>query len=348
MKKKITKILKTLHLEVLLWILIVILTIPFLLTGYINIHRNQWETDRNFYGKECTADKIKVVKNSYKMVECQTKNITKIKKNGKLQYKYYENGDKILILSKKNYKKYVKGSDIFYAYIPTCKLSYQSKRGKLTADLEGKSYTITPHKFFPNEINAAKQMVEKECKDKIFSTYSDEDVENMYTKKETNTIVSILLDDHHFIEFKDKRGRDLTTLFTVTNNNFEGNICGKSLVKSSKYDQLFDDHWFYLPSPKLNDAKGKLFLFAAHLNMYYYDNFSLLYFLLLLIPFLLLNRIYIYLFDQCDKKFIACGMLCLLEIGIFLFARQYYIVSIIVIFVTFIWWYYLLKKISSM
>lgn len=49
----------------------------------INLNRDKLENDRNFYGKECSVDQLKVTKNGYEKYECNVKNITKKKELGK-------------------------------------------------------------------------------------------------------------------------------------------------------------------------------------------------------------------------------------------------------------------------
>lgn len=262
--------------------LIVIFLIPLLLTGYIKLQRKHWETDRNFYGNEIIAEKLKIVKNDYQTVQCQTKNFVKVKRNKKIECDYYEDNDKIFTITQEDYNRYVKGADVFYAYRPICKLTYQSERGRLTADFISEKYSITPRKFSDNELKDVKQKIIKESKDKIFSTYSDEEaVENLKKNQKKSFISKFLYSmkakDTELIRFEDKNGRKLTTLFTVTNNDYEANICGRSLVKSSKYDQLFEDSCFYLPSPELNHAENQLLLFAALLNIHYCGNFFAMY-----------------------------------------------------------------------
>lgn len=270
--------------------LIIIFSIPLLLIGYIQTKRDSWETDRNFYGNEITSQQLKVIKNDYEAVQCQTKNFVKVKRNGETECDYYEDNHKIFTITKEEYNWCAKGADVFYAYRPICKLVYQSERGKLTADYTSEKYSITPHKFSDNELKDIKQKIIKESENMIFPTYSVAEAEKHFKNHEKKShFFKILCDigivDKGTLLYKDKNGNNLTTSFFVSSDDYEVDICGKSLVKSSKYDQLFEDSCFYLPSSKLDHPLEQMLLFAAHLNIHYPGNFFLTYILFVVLIF---------------------------------------------------------------
>lgn len=45
--------------------LIILLLLPLITMIVINLNRDKLENDRNFYGKECSVDQLKVTKNGY-------------------------------------------------------------------------------------------------------------------------------------------------------------------------------------------------------------------------------------------------------------------------------------------
>lgn len=51
-----------------IWIkytLIILFLLPLITMIVINLNRDKLENDRNFYGKECSVDQLKVTKNGY-------------------------------------------------------------------------------------------------------------------------------------------------------------------------------------------------------------------------------------------------------------------------------------------
>lgn len=47
------------------YMLIILLLLPLITMIVINLNRDKLENDRNFYGKECSVDQLKVTKNGY-------------------------------------------------------------------------------------------------------------------------------------------------------------------------------------------------------------------------------------------------------------------------------------------
>ena len=102
--------------------------LPLITMIVINLNRDKLENDRNFYGKECSVDQLKVTKNGYEKYECNVKNITKKKELGKIKYDYADNVTQFE-LTAAEYEKYAKGVDVFYIYTPECELKYKSNNG---------------------------------------------------------------------------------------------------------------------------------------------------------------------------------------------------------------------------
>ena len=119
------------------YMLIILLLLPLITMIVINLNRDKLENDRNFYGKECSVDQLKVTKNGYEKYECNVKNITKKKELGKIKYDYADNVTQFE-LTAAEYEKYAKGVDVFYIYTPECELKYKSNNGILTAAFSGK------------------------------------------------------------------------------------------------------------------------------------------------------------------------------------------------------------------
>lgn len=64
-----------------IWIkytLIILFLLPLITMIVINLNRDKLENDRNFYGKECSVDQLKVnIKMDNEKYECNVKNIRK-------------------------------------------------------------------------------------------------------------------------------------------------------------------------------------------------------------------------------------------------------------------------------
>ena len=131
-KKRMKKVIAYIIAAILIIAFNVLYLSRYFLGVYINYKRNDWETDRNFYGKECSVDQLKVTKNGYEKYECNVKNITKKKELGKIKYDYADNVTQFE-LTAAEYEKYAKGVDVFYIYTPECELKYKSNNGILTA-----------------------------------------------------------------------------------------------------------------------------------------------------------------------------------------------------------------------
>lgn len=132
-----------------IWIkytLIILFLLPLITMIVINLNRDKLENDRNFYGKECSVDQLKVTKNGYEKYECNVKNITKKKELGKIKYDYADNVTQFE-LTAAEYEKYAKGVDVFYIYTPECELKYKSNNGILTAAFSGKEEYLYPREL---------------------------------------------------------------------------------------------------------------------------------------------------------------------------------------------------------
>ena len=90
-------------------------------------------------------------------------------------------------------------------------------------------------------------MVQKSHK-KVFLTYSLDDV----AKKYNNLAIYGLKNKKSITDFK------------FSNELGNGSVCGKSLIKSTKYDRLYKDFAFYqTPKEKLTNTKDRFLLFSA-------------------------------------------------------------------------------------
>ena len=157
-KKRMKKVIAYIIAAILIIAFNVLYLSRYFLGVYINYKRNDWETDRNFYGKECSVDQLKVTKNGYEKYECNVKNITKKKELGKIKYDYADNVTQFE-LTAAEYEKYAKGVDVFYIYTPECELKYKSNNGILTAAFSGKEEYLYPHRFTENEMEGFKNVV---------------------------------------------------------------------------------------------------------------------------------------------------------------------------------------------
>lgn len=68
------------------------------------------------------------------------------------------------------------------------------------------------------------------------------------------------------------------TDFKFSNELGNGSVCGKSLIKSTKYDRLYKDFAFYqTPKEKLTNTKDRFLLFSAKLQPCYPNGYFLVY-----------------------------------------------------------------------
>ena len=64
----------------------IIAFIPLFAEKYVNFKRDEWETDRNFYGREIKINKISVIKNKTNTLTFSLKELKKRRTNGKTVY----------------------------------------------------------------------------------------------------------------------------------------------------------------------------------------------------------------------------------------------------------------------
>lgn len=249
-------------LKIIVYTGVIISLIPIITMFCINLRQNKIETDRNFYGKEITESQLKVVQNSYQKYECSSKYIVKKKELGKMRYFYRDKNQMRFEASEEEYNQYIKDSDIFYVYKPKCQISYHSKQGKLTAKFIGKKISLTPKTFSDQELETVKSLVAQKSHKKVFSTYSFNDV----AKKYSNLAIYGLENKKSITDFK------------ISNELGKGSICGRSLIKSAKYDRLYKDFAFYqTPKEKLTNTKERFLLFCAKLQPCYPNGYFLVY-----------------------------------------------------------------------
>lgn len=230
---------------------VIISLIPIITMFCINLRQNKIETDRNFYGKEITEGQLKVVQNSYQKYECNIKYFVIKKDIGQLKYYYNDKNHMKFETNEKSYNKYIKGADIFFVYKPKCQISYRSNHGKLTATFTGNKIFLMPKKFSDQELKTVKSLVVQKSHKKVFFTYSLDDVAKKY-------------DNLAIYGLKNKKA---ITDFKFSNELGNGSVCGKSLIKSAKYDRLYKDFAFYqTPKEKLTNTKDRFLLFSAKLQ----------------------------------------------------------------------------------
>ena len=137
-----------------------------------------------------------------------------------------------------------------------------------------------------------KNVVIENSKDKIFATYAFEAGQT----------------SEGMPKYQDKKGRKLTSDFSVSLKSADGFIEGESIIKSGKYDQLFEDKDFYQKSTtKMTGLVDKFLLFSARLNKNYPDSDVNSYFAIL---FSILFG-YVYCFKKRDIGLIAYAILAL-------------------------------------
>lgn len=241
---------------------VIISLIPIITMFCINLRQNKIETDRNFYGKEITDGQLKVVQNSYQKYECNIKYFVIKKDIGQLKYYYNDKNHMKFETNEKSYNKYIKGADIFFVYKPKCQISYRSNHGKLTATFTGNKIFLIPKKFSDQELKTVKSLVVQKSHKKVFFTYSLDDVAKKY-------------DNLAIYGLKNKKA---ITDFKFSNELGNGSVCGKSLIKSAKYDRLYKDFAFYqTPKEKLTNTKDRFLLFSAKLQPCYPNGYFLVY-----------------------------------------------------------------------
>lgn len=249
-------------LKIIVYAGVIISLIPIITMFCINLKQDEIETDRNFYGKEITEDQLKVVKNTYQKYECNSKYIVKKKELGKMKYFYHDKNQIRFEASEEEYNRYIKDSDIFYVYKSKCQLSYYSNRGKLTVKFTGKKISLMPKTFSDQDLRTVKNLVVQKSHKKVFSTYSFDDV----TKKYNNLAIYGLENKKAITDFK------------FSNELGKGSVCGRSLIKSAKYDRLYKDFAFYqTPKEKLTNTKDRFLLFCAKLQPCYPGGYFLVY-----------------------------------------------------------------------
>lgn len=141
-----------------------------------------------------------------------------------------------------------------------------------------------------------KNVVIENSKDKIFATYA---FEAPFGAGQTSEGMP---------KYQDKKGRKLTSDFSVSLKSADGFIEGESIIKSGKYDQLFEDKDFYQKSTtKMTGSVDKFLLFSARLNKNYPDSDVNSYFAIL---FSILFG-YVYCFKKRDIGLIAYAILAL-------------------------------------
>lgn len=241
---------------------VIISLIPIITMFCINLRQNKIETDRNFYGKEITEGQLKVVQNSYQKYECNIKYFVIKKDIGQLKYYYNDKNHMKFETNEKSYNKYIKGADIFFVYKPKCQISYRSNHGNLTAMFTGNKIFLMPKKFSDQELKTVKSLVVQKSHKKVFLTYSLDDV----AKKYNNLAIYGLKNKKSITDFK------------FSNELGNGSVCGKSLIKSTKYDRLYKDFAFYqTPKEKLTNTKDRFLLFSAKLQPCYPNGYFLVY-----------------------------------------------------------------------
>lgn len=137
-------------------ILMIVFMIPIFIGGYIQCKRSDWETDRNFYGKNINITDIKIENEKAKEVVYSTNKFKKYKVNGKVVYFLHSKGRKIQV-SSNDYKKYVKNSDKVMMYAKRCVYAYKSKKGEMEATVISNKISFSPENFTKRRIRGYKK-----------------------------------------------------------------------------------------------------------------------------------------------------------------------------------------------
>lgn len=232
--KKISKI-------IILLLINVVVFIPLFAEKYVNFKRDEWETDRNFYGKEIHINDMKVRKNKTKTITFEPKNIKKEKTNGKIKYILKSSSNRHYTITgyanEEVYNKYIADCDKFTMYQKVCNVVYQSTNGRMDAEIESNTLYVTPKKFSKDELTDIKKSVCKETQDKVF--INDENQDNLKYDPEYEDQES---------ELKDFKGQKVCSGYTYSDKNLNINayVYGKTFVKAGKYDSLYPDAEYYV------------------------------------------------------------------------------------------------------
>ena len=275
--KKVSKIIVILLINVVVFI-------PLFAEKYVNYKRDEWETDRNFYGKEINLNEIKVVKNKTNTLTFSLKELKKRRTNGKTVYILKGKSNRHYPLTcrieENVYNKYIADCDQFTMYQKVCNVVYQSTNGRMDAEIESKDLYFTPKKFSKDELTDIKKSVCKETQDKVF--INDENQDNLKYDPEY---------DDQECELKDFKGQRVCSGYTYSDKNLNINayVYGKTFVKAGKYDSLYPDAEDYV---KDTDAKMdlKLKLLNYIVKTYHSDgylitlcSFEIIFFIVVLI-----------------------------------------------------------------
>ena len=228
---------------------------PVFVEKYVNYKRDEWETDRNFYGKEINLNEIKVVKNKTNTLTFSLKDLQKRRTNGKTVYILKSNSNRHYPLTcqieENVYNKYIADCDQFTMYQKVCNVVYQSANGQMNAEIESKDLYFTPKKFSKDELTDIKKSVCKETQDKVF--INDENQDNLKYDSEY---------DDQECELKDFKGQRVCSGYTYSDKNLNINayVYGKTFVKAGKYDSLYSDAEYYVKDTNTKTALKLKFL----------------------------------------------------------------------------------------
>lgn len=212
------------------------------------------------------------------------------------------------------YNKYIADCDKFTMYQKVCNVVYQSTNGRMDAEIESNTLYVTPKKFSKDELTNIKKSVWKQIQDKVFinGKYADKQeygikdykgqtvISNyMYFDKKLKTNAYIhgktfvkpgkkvfftySLDEsvakkYNNLAIYGLKNKKSITDFKFSNELGNGSVCGKSLIKSAKYDRLYKDFAFYqTPKEKLTNTKDRFLLFSAKLQPCYPNGYFLFY-----------------------------------------------------------------------
>ena len=220
---------------------------PVFVEKYVNYKRDEWETDRNFYGKEINLNEIKVVKNKTNTLTFSLKELKKRRTNGKTVYILKGKSNRHYPLTcrieENVYNKYIADCDQFTMYQKVCNVVYQSTNGRMDAEIESKDLYFTPKKFSKDELTDIKKSVWKQIQDKVF-------INGKYADKQEYGI-------------KDYKGQTVISNYMHFDKKLKTNayIHGKTFVKPGKYDSLYPDAEYYV-----KDANTKMGLKLKLLN----------------------------------------------------------------------------------
>lgn len=233
----------------------IIAFIPLFAEKYVNFKRDEWETDRNFYGREIKINKISVIKNKTNTLTFSLKELKKRRTNGKTVYILKSKSNRHYPLTcrieENVYNKYIADCDQFTMYQKVCNIIYQSANGQMNAEIESKDLHFTPKKFSKDELTDIKKSVCKETQDKVF--INDENQDNLKYDPEYEDQES---------ELKDFKGQKVCSGYTYSDKNLNINayVYGKTFVKPGKYDSLYSDAEYYVKDTNTKTALKLKFL----------------------------------------------------------------------------------------